>query len=255
MNMGTMSVINKHPRQCRITRALWKTTTRQETSRKNPSTTPNLPTPATTNIFHFPASPTYQIITSADTTIQPHTNRFDEFPDVFPTTKNLELVPLRLGLNHHIILKIPNATWKQRNIKPEKRFLADMLENLRAEEKSGRVYRLEDKSCCTMFVIPKMDNPSKPRYLHYLVKRNEETELQHALISSQSLIRNAVATHPFRLKIDISDGYHTIRLHPSNREYTAFSTPYDSYRTRVMQEGDCKPPATFQNIMNNLLKH
>jgi len=65
-----------------------------------------------------------------------------------------------------------------------------MLEKLRAEEKSGRVYRLEDTSCCAMFVIPKMDDSSKPRYIHNLVKRNEETELQPALIPSQSLIRN-----------------------------------------------------------------
>jgi len=52
-----------------------------------------------------------------------------------------------------------------------------MLEKLRAEEKSGRVYRSEDTSCCAMFVIPKMDDLFKLRYIHNLVKRNEETEL------------------------------------------------------------------------------
>jgi len=192
---------------------------------KNSSTIPNLLTPAKTNIFHFPTPPTHQIIKSAATTIQPHTNPFDEFPEVFPTTKNLELPPLRPGMNHHIILKNPNAVWKPGNIKPKGKFLADMLEKIRAEEKSGRVYRSEDTSCCSMFVIPKMDDPSKPRYIHDLVKRNEETELQLALIPSQSLIRNAVATHPFRSKIEISDGYHTIRVHPPHEKYTAFSTP------------------------------
>jgi len=130
-----------------------------------------------------------------------------------------------------------------------------MLEKLRAEEQSGRVYRSEDTSCCAMFVIPKMDDPSKPRYIHDLVKRNEETELQPALIPSQSLIRNAVATHPFRSKIDISDGYHTIRVPPPHEKYTAFSTSYGTYRTRVMQQGDGNAPATFQNIMNNLFKN
>jgi len=158
-------------------------------------------------------------------------------------------------MNHHIILKNPNTIWKHRNIKPKGKFLADMLEKLRAEEKSGRVYRSEDTSCCAMFVIPKMDDLSKPRYIHDLVKRNEETELQPALIPSQSLIRNAVATHPFRSKIDISDGYHTIRVHPPHEKYTTLSTPYDTYRTRVMQQGDCNALTTFQNIMNNLFKH
>jgi len=158
-------------------------------------------------------------------------------------------------MNHHIILKNPNAVWKPRNIKPKGKFLADMLEKLRAEEKSGRFYRSEDTSCCTMFVIPKMDDPSKPRYIHDMVKRNEETELQPALIHSQSLIRNAVATHPFRSKIDMSNGYHTIRVHPPHEKYTAFSTSYGTYRTSVMQQGDFNAPATFQNTMNNLFKH
>jgi len=131
---------------------------------------------------------------------------------MFPTAKNLELPPLRSGMNHHIILKNPNTVWKPMNIKPKGKFLSDMLEKLRAEEKSGHVYRSEDTSCCAMFVIPKMDDPSKPRYIYDLVKRNEETELQPALIPSQSLITIVVATHPFRSKIDISDGYHTIRF-------------------------------------------
>jgi len=255
INMGTISVTIQHPGQNRITLAPWKTTTSQKTPRKNSSTTPNVPTPAKTNIFHFPAPPTHQIIKSAATTIQPHTNPFDEFPDVFPTTKNLELPPPRPGMNHHIILKNPNAVWKPKNIKPKRKFLADMLEKLRAEEKSGCMYRSEDTSCYAMFVIPKMDDPSKARYIHNLVKRNEETELQPVLIPSQSLIRNAVATHPFRSKIIISDGYHTIRVHPPDEKYTAFSTLYSTYRTRVMQQGDCNAPATFQNIMNNLFKH
>jgi len=96
-----------------------------------------------------------------------------------------------------------------------------------------------------MFVIPKMDDPSKPRFIHDLVKRNEETELQPALIPSQSLIRTAVATYPFRSKIDISDGYYSIKVHPPHKKYTAFSTLYNTYRTRVMQQGDCNAPTTF----------
>jgi len=106
INMGIMSVTIQPPGLNRITLAPWKTTNSQKTPKKNSSTTPNLPTPAKTNIFHFLASPTHQIIKSTATTIQPHTNPFDKFPDVFPTTKNLELPSLRAGMNHDIILKI-----------------------------------------------------------------------------------------------------------------------------------------------------
>ena len=170
-------------------------------------------------------------------------------------TKNLELPPLRPGMNHQIILKNPYPVWKPRNIKPKGKFLANMWEKLIVEEKSGRVYRSEDTSCSAMFVIPKMDDLSKPKYIHDLVKINEETELQPALIPSQSLIRTRVATHPFRSKIDISNGYHTIRVHSPHENYITFSTPYGTYRTRVIQQRNCNTPATFQNIMNNLFKH
>jgi len=158
-------------------------------------------------------------------------------------------------MNHHIILKNPNTVWKTRNIKPKEIFLPDILEKLRAEEKSGRMYRTEDISCCTMFVIHKMDNPSKSRYICDLVQGNEETELQPAPIPSQSLIRNTVTTHPFRSKLDISDGYHTIRVHPPHEKHSAFSTLYGTYRTRVMKQRYGNAPATLQNIMNNLFKH
>jgi len=250
-----MSVTIQPPGQNRITLAPWKTTISQKNPRKKPSTTPNLSSPAKTNIFHFLALPTHQIIKSASTTIQPNANPFDELPDMFPTTKNLEFPLLRPGMSHHIILKKSNAVWKLRNIRPKGKFLADILEMLRAEEKSVHVHRSEDISCCAMFVIPKMDHPSELRYIHDLVKRNKETELQPALIPSQSIIRNAVATHPFRSKIDISDGYHTIRVHPPYEKYTAFSTLYITYRTRVIQQGECHAPDTFQNIMNNLFKY
>ena len=158
--MGTMSVTIQPPGQNRITLAPWKTTTSQKNPRKNPSPTTNLSTYAKNNIFHFPAPHMHQIIKTAATTIPPNTNPFDEFPNVFPTTQNLELPPLRPGLNYHIMLKNINTVWKPRNIKPKGKFLDNMLEKLRAEEKSGSVYRSEDISFCAMFIIPIMDDPS-----------------------------------------------------------------------------------------------
>jgi len=85
--------------------------------------------------------------------MQPHTNLFDEFPDVFPTMKNLELPPLKPGINHHIILKNSNVVWKPGNIKAKGPIQADMLEKLRPEEKSSHMHRSEDTSHCAILVI------------------------------------------------------------------------------------------------------
>jgi len=39
-------------------------------------------------------------IGSAATTLKKTINPFDEFPDVFPETKNLDLPPFRPGMDH-----------------------------------------------------------------------------------------------------------------------------------------------------------
>ena len=61
-----------------------------------------------------------------------------------------------------------------------------------------------------------------------------------------------IARHPYRSKIDLSDGYHQIRIFPPHEQYTAFSTPKGVYRSRVMQQGDCNAPATFMNVMTTI---
>ena len=73
-------------------------------------------------------------------------------------------------------------------------------------------------------------------------------------IWNQSSIFNIIASYPFRCKIDHSVGYYNIRIHTPHAKHTGVVTPYGSYRTRVMQKGDCYTLATFQKIMNNLFR-
>jgi len=72
-------------------------------------------------------------IVSAATTLKEIINSFDEFPDVFPKTKNLELPPLRPGMNYRIQLKDPNLEIKPRNLKLKYKFLPQLFEKLRQE--------------------------------------------------------------------------------------------------------------------------
>ena len=68
----------------------------------------------------------------------------------------------------------------------------------------------------------------------------------------QSKILRTVAQHPFRSKIDLSKAYDGIRIFPGHEKYTTFIVDDQFYRTRVLQQGDCNAPATFQRIMRNL---
>ena len=53
--------------------------------------------------------------------------------------------------------------------------------------------------------------------------------------------------------LDLASGYWQVELHPQDREKSAFATCYGLYEFRVMPFGLCNAPATFQQLMENLL--
>ena len=63
---------------------------------------------------------------------------------------------------------------------------------------------------------------------------------------------DSMASAQYLTKLDLTQGFHQIRIHPESICKTAFQTKFGSFQFRVMPFGLSNAPATFQRTVNNL---
>ena len=62
-------------------------------------------------------------------------------------------------------------------------------------------------------------------------------------------IMDSMAQKNYHSKIDMTDAYEQICIEPDSIKYSGFSTPYGTFESNVMQQGDCNAPSTFQIVL------
>ena len=103
---------------------------------------------------------------------------------------------------------------RRRRIRPSEAFLPQLRDKINTELKTGQIYPAQDSAACSMFMIKKHDWQNEARFLHDLVDRNTNTRKDNTPIPDIPSIINPVARHPDRSKIDLTDGYHNVRIKP-----------------------------------------
>jgi Reverse transcriptase (RNA-dependent DNA polymerase) len=94
--------------------------------------------------------------------------------------------------------------------------------------------------------------PKKNSTLHTvfnLREQNENTVKDITPFPNQDIIRNDIARTAYRMKLDMSEAYEQICMDPAHVSKTAFATILGTFRSQVMQMGDCNAPSTFQCLM------
>ena len=133
-----------------------------------------------------------------------------EFRSVFPNEIPTKLPPLRPGLNHKITLKdseLSNYRNEYRPI-PESK-LTQLSKWLDEWKKNGIAVQGSAPYAAPIFGVPKKA-PGEIRWVIDLKERNKYTIRDYTPIPNQPIIRDHVASHPFRSKIDMSNAYYQV---------------------------------------------
>ena len=174
-----------------------------------------------------------------------------EYRDTLPNDLPMNLPPERL-INHEIDLE-PYAT------PPSKR--PYRLSQPSLDELQTQLTALLDKG----FIEPSNSPFGAPVFF---VKKSDGTlrlvcdwrELNRITIKNEACLPNiddlfdTVQGSLFFTKLDLHAGYNQVRIRTEDVPKTAFNTPLGHYQFKVMGFGLCNAPATFQALMNQVLR-
>ena len=161
------------------------------------------------------------------------------------------LPPLR-EVQHRIPLVDPKKKYPYHMPRCPDAIKPALLEKIEKYLKAGWWERKTVEQAAPMLCIPKKDG--RLRTVVDCRLRNNNTVRDVTPFPDQDQIRMDVARAKYRSKIDLSDAYEQIRVHPDDVIHTAFSTVYGTFVSRVMQQGDCNAPSTFQRFMTILFR-
>ena len=173
----------------------------------------------------------------------------DEFQDVFPTKLPNHLPPER-ATDHRIDLvdngKPPNHRIYRLAPKEDEELRTQLKTYLQA----GWIQKSTSPYGAGVLFAKKKDNTLR-MCIDYRALNRITIPSRCPVPKIDEMLDNMAKARYFT-KMDLAQGFHQIRIHPTHRERTAFQTKYGSFEFLVMPFGLCNAPATFQRTMNAL---
>jgi hypothetical protein len=162
-----------------------------------------------------------------------------------------ELPPLR-AINHRIPL-ISDSKWYHYHLPryPEA-MKPQLMEKLRQYINAEWWIPKTAPQAAPLLCIPK--KTGKLRTVVDCRQRNDNMVKDVTPFPDQDQIRMDVARARFRSKIDLSNAYEQVHIEPDDVSKTAFATVFGTFESNIMQQGDCNAPATFQQLMVEILR-
>jgi hypothetical protein len=173
-----------------------------------------------------------------------------------PLTSGIpEGLPPWREVNHRIELVDPNLVIRHRRAKCPEVLQELFREKIDRYVRNGWWVEAPVESAAPMMVLPKPKaNGLAIRTVVDKRAVNDNTRKDVMPFPDQSLICRAFARGKFRSKLDMTDAYEQVRIEDTSIPTTAFSTPWGTYVSLVVQQGDCNAPATFQQLVTFLFR-
>ena len=176
-----------------------------------------------------------------------------EFADVFPDTLPSAADTPNRGVEHRIELK-PNASIPHpRPLRHQSsKDAAAMRDYVQAGVESGQIQVSHSPYGSMALVVWKKDGT--PRVvIDYRGLNDVTVKNKYPLPLMDELFDRVHGANVFT-KIDLRTGFHQIKIHPDDREKTAFRTRFGSFEYTVLPMGLCNAPGTFMQLMNETFR-
>ena len=177
----------------------------------------------------------------------------EEFDDVFPSAlPNAAETPNR-GVEHRIELKPDSRIPPSRPLRHQSsKDAAAMRDYVQAGVDSGQIRVSQSPYGSMALVVWKKDGT--PRVVIDYRGLNDVTVKNKYPLPLMDELFDRVHGAKLFTKIDLRTGFHQIKIHPDDREKTAFRTRFGSFEYTVLPMGLCNAPGTFMQLMNDTFR-
>lgn len=175
----------------------------------------------------------------------------EEFRDVLPGALPPEVPPERF-ISHEIELEPGSAPPSRAAYRLPKPELDELHTQLTALLEKGLIEPSKSPFGAPVFFVKKADGTLRMvcdwRELNRITIKNK------ACLPNVDDLFDAVQGSGYFSKLDLHSGYNQIRIREADIPKTAINTPFGHFQFRVMGFGLTNAPATFQSMMNDILR-
>lgn len=175
----------------------------------------------------------------------------EEYKDVFPDELPAALPPRR-SIDHRIEILPGSRPPARPPFRLSKPLLDELQTQLGSLLEKGLIEPSRSPFGAPVFFVKKSDGSLRLvcdwRELNKITVKNE------ACLPNIDDIFDTVQGSKFFTKLDLRSGYNQVRIDEEDVPKTAINTPLGHFQFKVMGFGLCNAPATFQSLMNDVLR-